>query len=174
MTLRGLFFALGVLAAFLIVFVPLARWLRGGTEQQVDADRMRRVYMALSLYEMSHDGLPAPNLGLVREDVEATDFQSIDDPLAGKVYTAVIKPPTFPLDPALPNFPLTSRFRVSWTYRWHWPNAGDPVAVRLDPRKGLLASWWSGPVLRVNVAGALVRAPRTETSVLTFGDLFGK
>jgi hypothetical protein len=170
MTLRGLFFTLGVLAAFLLVFVPLARWLRGGTEQRIDADRMRRVFMALSLYEMSNDGLPAPNLGLVRQDVEAVDFQSVDDPEAGKANANQ----TFPLDPALPNLPLTSPIRVSWTYRWHWPNAGDPRAVRMDPRKGLLASWWSGPVLRVNTGGALIRAPRTETSRLIFSDLFGK
>ncbi|RYG22996.1 hypothetical protein EON82_15430 [bacterium] len=168
MTLRGLFFALAVLAAFLLVFVPLARYLMGSTEQRIDADRMRRVYMALSLYEMSNGGLPAPNLGLVRQDVEAIDLQSVDDPNTGG------QAGPFPLDPALPNLPLKSPTRVSWSYRWHWPNAGDPVAVRMDPRKGLLASWWSGPVLRVNVAGALTQTPRTDTSRLSFGDLFGK
>lgn len=170
MTLRGLFFALGVLAAFLLVFVPLARYLMGSTEQSIDAERMRRVFMALSFYEVSHDGLPAPNLGLIRQDVEAVDLQSVDDSAADSGPN----PSGYPLDPALPNLPLRSPTRVSWSYRRHWPNAGDPVAIRMDPRKGILASWWSGPVLRVNVAGALTRTPRTETSRLTFGDLFGK
>jgi hypothetical protein len=169
MTLRGLFFALGVLAAFLLVFVPLARYLMGSTEQRIDAERMRRVYMALSLYEMSNGGLPASNLGLVRQDVEALDLQSVDDPEAGGKAAG-----DYPLDPALPNLPLRAPTRVSWTYRWHWPNAGDPVAVRMDPRKGLLASWWSGPVLRVNTGGALVHIPRTDTARLTFADMFGK
>lgn len=162
MSSRGLLVALGVLALFLAVFVPLARRIGGGTDARIDAERLRQTYVALTLYESTHDGLPAPNLGLVRQDLEPSDLQSVADPnVAGT---------DFPLDPALPSFPLRSPTRVSWSYRWHWPSAGDPN-VRLDARRGLLASWWTGGVQRVNVDGSLVEKPH---AALTFGDLFGK
>ena len=163
MSPRALLLALGILAAFLAIFVPLALRIRGGENEKVDADRLRRTYAALALYESSHDGLPAPNLGLIRADVDPTDLQSIADPhLAGK---------DFPLDPALPSLPLRSPTRVSWSYRWHWPNAGDPLTVRNDPRHGLLAGWWNGPLQRVNLDGSLVQKPK---GALTFTELFGK
>lgn len=171
MTPRGLFLALGVFGLFLLIFVPLARQIMGGTDRRIDADRLRRVYAALALYEMTHEGLPAPNLSLVREDVEPSDFQSVSDPF---VASAESKTAAFSFDGALPNFPIRSRSRVSWSYRWHWPKSGDAVAVRMDPRKGVLASWWQGPVLRVNSDGSLLETPRTNTSALIFTDLFGK
>lgn len=164
MTTRGALLALGILAAFLAVFVPLALRVIGGRDATIDAERMRRTYVALALYEGLNDGLPAPNLGLVRLDVEPTDLQSVGDPKVGDAGD-------FPLDPALPSLPLRSRTRVSWTYRWHWPNAGDPAEIRLDGTRGLLASWWLGSTMRINIDGALTEAPGGK---LVFRDLFGR
>ncbi len=163
MSFRGALFPLGVLVAFLAIFVPLALRIRGGENVRIDAARLRRTYAALALYESSHDGLPAPNLGLVRADLDAEDLQSVSDPNLGGS--------DFPLDPALPSFRLRSPTRVSWSYRWHWPDAGNPLAVRTDPRHGVLAGWWNGGVQRVNLDGSLVEAPYRG---LTFSGLFGK
>lgn len=161
MTSRGALLALGVLVAFLAVFVPLARRVAVGRNLESDAEGLRRTYVALALYESTHDGLPAPNLGLVRRDLDPADLRSVADPnVVGR---------DFPLDPALPSLPLRSPTRVSWSYRWHWPNAGDPAAA--DPRRGLLAGWWNGPVQRVNIDGSLVE--KTHDG-LGFGELFGR
>ncbi len=176
MTPRGLFLALGVFGLFLLIFVPLARRIMGGTDRTIDADRLRRVYGALALYEMAHDGLPAPNLSVIKQDVEPSDFQSVSDPyVPDPSHLAVeTKTASYSFDGALPQLRVRSHTRVSWSYRWHWPQPGDPIAVRMDPRKGILASWWQGPVLRVNTNGSLVETTRTNTSELTFNDLFGK
>jgi len=171
-----MFLALGVFGLFLLIFVPLALRIMGGTNRSIDADRMRRVYGALALYEMSHDGLPAPNLSLIRQDVEPSDFQSVSDPNVPdpSKLASVTRSVMFSFDGALPNLPIRSGTRVSWSYRWHWSKPGDPVAVRMDRRKGILASWWQGPVMRVNSDGSLLETPRTSTAELTFSDLFGK
>lgn len=167
MTLRGMLLALGVLGLFLLIFVPLAIRIMGGTDQRIDADRLRRVYTALSLYEMTHDGLPAPSLALVRSDLEPTDLLSVSDSHAKDQGP-------FSYDGALPSYPLKSPTRVSWSYRWHWRDAGDPMAVRMDSRNGILASWWAGPVMRVSSDGSLLEKPRSNGSELVFEDLFGK
>lgn len=180
MTPRGLLVAVAVLALFLAIFVPLAMRVTEGRDETEDAGRMRRVYVALALYESEHDGLPAPNLGLIRRDVNPFDLASINDPHVGEGSD-------FPLDPAVPTLKLRSISRVSWTYRWHWPNPGDPGTVRLDPRNSVLASWWTGsidatspdghgctgPAMRIQVDGSLVTTPRKDKN-LTFRDLFGK
>ena len=188
MSPRGLLIALGVLVAFLLVFVPIVHLVIGGGDERIDAERLRRVYVGLSLYEMEHDGRPAPNLGLVRRDVEPSDFQSIRDPRIALATSASGKTDLrpFPLDPARPTLPLTLPFPVSWSYRWHWPEAGRGGAF--DVRQGLLASWWTGsidaassngvgctgPVLRIDGSGALVHAARKSPNALVFADLFGK
>ncbi len=167
MTLLGMVLSLGVLAGFLILFVPIARLLNRNRDETIDGSRMRHVYVALSLYELDHDNLPAPNLLAIKLDVEPTDFQSVSDPAVGSAGP-------FPLDPALSNSKPIAPLRISWSYRWHWPNAGSPREVRLDPRCGLLSSWWQGEILRVNTQGALVHAPRNGGGELTFPELFGR
>ncbi len=164
MTGRGLLLAVAVLALFLAIFVPLARRINGGRDAAIDADRLRHTYVAIALYENEHDGDAPPNLALVRRDVEASDLQSVDDPEVGKGGS-------FPLDPALPNLPLRFPTRVSWSYRYHWREAGGSKGF--DPRQGLLADWWTGPVLTVTMDGAIVQRS-TPTAPLDFRALFGR
>lgn len=162
---RGLLLALGVLALFLAIFVPLVLRVTSGRDRTLDADRLRRTYVALALYETEHNGLPAPNLSLVRRDLEPIDLQSVADP-------KVEGQGPFPCDAALPQFSCRSQTRISWSYRWQWPGAGDPRTLGLDPRPGLLADPWPGSLLRVNMNGSLVDKPIPDS--LTFGSLFGR
>ena len=164
MSPRGPLLGLGVFALFLAIFVPLALRVANGRDRTIDADRLRRTYVALSLYETEHDGLPAPLLSLVRRDVEHIDLQSVADPRATEQGAS------FPCDAAMPRSPCRARSRVSWSYRWHWREAGDPRAR--DPRKGLLADPWPGSLLRVGMDGALVDKPTPAS--LDFVTLFGR
>ena len=162
MSARGLLLTTAVLVLFVAIFVPLARRIGQGRDMAIDSDRLRHAYVAISLYENEHDGTPPANLGLVRRDVEAIDLRSVADPDAGGGAS-------FPLDPALPSLPLRFPSRVSWSYRYDWPESrlgkGD------DPRQGLLADWWIGPVLTVTMDGAIVQRP---SGALDFKDLFGR
>lgn len=166
MSAKGALLSLGVVVVFLAVFVPLVLRVRSGRDRALDAERLRRTYVGLALYESEHDGLPAPNLNLVRRDVETVDLTSVDDPEAG-----LSKSRAYPLDPFRPDLPLRSPSRVSWSYRYHWPEAGDPRTTSLDRRCGLLADPWPGTLLRVMMDGAMVEKPRGEA---TFRDLFGQ
>ena len=161
---RGCLFALGALALFLAAFVPLALRLNGGRDRTIDADRLRRTYVAIALYENEHDGLPPGSLAFVRRDVDPVDLQSVADPHTGAS-------PPFPLDPLAPGSPTVATGRVSWSYRYGWKEAGDPRATSLDPRRGLLADPWPGAILRVNMDGSLVEKPSTKP---TFESLFGR
>ncbi len=163
MNARGLLLSLGVLVLFLAIFVPLALRLNGGRDRTLDADRLRQTYVAISLYESDHEGLPPGNLGLVRRDVDPEDLQSVAD--SGRSDGT-----DFPLDPFVPEMRLRFPTRVSWSYRYHWKRAGDRRATSLDPRRGLLADPWPGAILRVNMDGSLVEKPQASP---TFENLFG-
>ena len=159
---RGLLVSVGFLLIFLLIFVPLARRVNSGRDRTIDAERLRRTYVALALYETERGG-PASNLSLVRRDLDPSDLQSVGDPEVGHRDVA-----GFSYDAAIPNLPTRSATRVSWSYRRQWP---DAVAA-LDPRQGLLADPWLGSLLRVNVDGSLVERPHVEK--LTFASLFGR
>ena len=159
---RGLLLSVAVLALFLAIFVPLARRINDGRDMAIDADRLRHTYVAIALYENEHDGLPPGNLGLIRRDVEAIDLQSVDDPQVGK-------PGPFPLDPSFPSLPLRFPTRVSWSYRYQWPESKR--ANVYDRRQGLLADPWPGPVLTVTMDGAILQRPGGTPD---FKTLFGR
>ena len=160
MSLRGALLTLGVVAAFLAIFVPLAMRVNGGRDRTIDGDRLRRTYVALALYETEHDGLPAPNLGAIRQDLEPVDLQSVADPQVGGAGP-------FPLDPFQKRLALRTPTRVSWSYRWHWTEAGKPKRVD-DPRQGVLADPWLD--LRITEDGARVEMPKGSD----FKSLFGR
>lgn len=168
---RGALLSLGILALFLAVFVPLVLRVRSGRDMALDADRLRRTYVALSLYQSEHDGLPAPNLDLLRRDVDPIDLQSVDDPQAAPLGPDLDKRATFSCDAALQTLGCHSSTRISWSYRYDWREAGDPRVTSLDPRRGLLADPWPGALLRVTMDGAIVQKPRGES---TFAGLFGQ
>ena len=159
---RGLLLTVGILLLFLAAFVPLARRINSGRDRSIDAERLRRTYVALALYETERGG-PASNLGLVRRDLDASDLQSVGDPQVGRPGGS-----GFSYDAAIPNLPYRSATRVSWSYRRQWPGV-PPV---LDRRQGLLADPWLGSVLLVNVDGSMVERPRAQG--LTFEGLFGR
>lgn len=137
-----------------------------------DAEAMRRVYVALSLYEESVDGLPAPDLTAVSIYLpEPACYQAEGDP-----YVAEAGP--FPLDGGLPSSPRTSPYRISLAYLWAYrPAKPDPLwnwaTLSKDSNMGFLANEWrgnvtpkgdfradvSGSVLRVNRDGSLFQTP---------------
>ena len=164
MTARGLLLTAGVLLGFFALFVPLARRLDEGRDVRIDSERLRRTYAALALYE-SESGGPAPSLALVKRELDPSDLQSVGDPKVGAAQES-----PFPLDPALPNLSLRTSTRVSWSYRRQWPEARGVAS--LDPRQGLLADPWLGPLLRINADGSLVEHPRAERR--SFAALFGR
>lgn len=173
MSSRGLLLTVGLLALFFAVFIPLAFYVKGGTNTQIDAERMRRTFVALTLYEGSNDGLPAPTLASVARDLDPTDLQSVADPEAERsnAHTVVTRAVHYSYDALVPT-PKASPVRVSWTYRWSWKGAGDPRAVERDPRRGLLVDPWLSPMLRMVVDGSIRTVPKTDKA--GFGDLFGQ
>lgn len=141
--------------------------------------KMRRLYIALSMYESQWDGEPAPTLAHIIPLVsEPTDFTSQKDP-----YRDAKAP--FPVDGGIPKSPRNSPVRVSFTYLWaHRSINGMKTApwsqVRQDPGHGFLVSEWRGSVeptgdygakvggkiLRVNSDGSLVTLHRHGTQSL--------
>jgi len=153
-----------------------------------DAEAMRRVYVAVSMYEESVDGLPAPDLTKINLYLpEAASYQAVGDP-----YVAEAGP--FPLDGGLPSSPRISPFRISFAYLWAYrPANPDPLwdwtRLSKDSNVGFLANEWSGHVnpagdFRANVSGRVLRLNRDGSLFQTpdrggpkplgdAGDLFG-
>jgi len=140
--------------------------------QESEAERMRKVYVALSMYEPVFDGRPAPDLHAIRDLVLPIDLVSERDPYA-KVNGSL-----FPNDPGIPTGQRQSAHRISFAYLWAHQKAKrikvpNWSATRLDPKIGLLASEWTGevkpqknfqaqvtgPVIRLNTDGALYVLP---------------
>lgn len=180
MSPRGLLLVVAVLALFLAIFVPLARRINGGRDAAIDADRLRHTYVALSLYESEHEGSPPPSLCLVQRDVETIDLQSVDDPNVheggheGDKRAKVDSCDGAPLE-VLPRtgknggWDSMSWSRISWSYRYHWPESRQVQGY--DRRQGILADWWTGPIMTVTMDGAIVTHPSGR---LDFKTLFGR
>src|SRR5258708_5542547 len=104
MTLRGLttreiLLAVGVVAVFAAIMIPVSRIVLGGSDEKEDMKRMRLVYVALSLYETSNDDLPAPDLVRVRRELgDDSLLLATNDPFANPGPA----PGSFPLDPGIP------------------------------------------------------------------------
>lgn len=163
---------LGCLGALIVAAVLGGfawRMLRSSADEG-DASRMRRVYVALSMYEQASGG-PAPDLLAARYfGADDADFRSERDPFAKAAGAA------FPIDSGMPDRSRRSPIRISFSYLWAFRTAGRVttkpwLAVRGDPHIGLLASEWggsvqpgsdfwanvSGPVLRINTDGSLFK-----------------
>lgn len=165
----------GAVLLFGAAVVGLVAWRVSG-RQTVESEhaRLRRVYVALSLYEAAHDVQPAPNLLATKPYLETSDsLRSPRDP-----YMAT-RAARFPTDPGLPEGRRSAPERISFSYLWAFRSQGavrvKPWSVtRADARVGLLASEWlgeieplgnfqaavSGPVARLSTEGAALRVAR--------------
>jgi len=183
-TLLGLVVIL--LAAGILFAVGVS--MRGQDQGDAAAERMRRVYVALSLYEESVDGMPAPDLSAINLYLpEPACYVADGDP-----YLAEKGP--FPVDGSLPSSRRASPYRISLGYLWaHRPAKAekkwDWATLSRDDNVGFLANEWSGKVaptgnfganvsgnvLRLNRDGSLIKKARGGPKPLgDLKDLFGK
>ena len=160
-----------VVAAAILIPVGLRR---GKSNQLLDeSGKMRKVYIALSLYEEQYDTQPAPNLVAASAfDPIHADFVTPLDPYVEN------KAAQYPLDPGLDNSE-TSPFRISFSYIQNFIRNGKLHTkaweiTRRDPNIGVLANECYGNVnatgnYHANVSGRLLRI-NTDGSVYVLPD----
>jgi hypothetical protein len=181
-----------LLVAFAILFTA-QRYVMGQSDEFVDAQKMRTIYTAIYMYEVSHDDVPPASLLTIQRDLGEDDvkvLQSRNDPWTaspeGKSKTS------FPIDPACPHVKGETPIRISFSYMPIWARLGG-VKVKswqkedAGVKAGILASWWygsidnqnldgrncTGPVVRINMDGSVYRLDhRSDSSSLTADDLF--
>jgi len=174
-----------ILVATSSILFLMNRSVRAGRAQDTDVVRMRNVYVAISMYETVNDGLPPPDLAVLRRDMaDDSQFVAVNDPF--KVGTS------FPIDPAFPNSTVRSPVRISFSYSPIWAESkkfdlGPWEQAQRNLRLGILASYWygaidsehsdgrdtTGPVLRINMDGSVYRLnQRSDPHRLTPQDLF--
>jgi hypothetical protein len=193
-TMKGVLVIVAVCGVAAAILFTLSRYVVEDSTESADAFRMRTIYTALFLYESSDNGLPPPNLDLIRRDLGDDQLlHSANDPIATQPASqGKSLPESFPIDPAFPDTKAKSPVRISFTYLPIWAKAGkakvkDWHSEVLDVRKGILACYWygridksnpdgrlcDGPVLRVNMDGSVYRlAHRSNSEELTADDMF--
>lgn len=166
---------------FLAIAIVGLLWQRMSARETFTAEgeRMRQIYINLSIYEGQFDGqLPSALPQLEFLLAPKAIYSSAADP-----YRDATGP--FPVDAGLPDRTERSEFRISDSYLYAHVAAGKlkvgPWAEsRFDPSLGLLANEFlggvkaqgdfrarvSGPVLRVNTDGSLSRVQRAGESEL--------
>jgi hypothetical protein len=143
-----------------------------------DSEHMRRIYVAMTIYEETYGDAAPPSLVALKPYVSDPGvFLSNRDPYAATVA------PQYPVDAGLPAGIRSSPFRISYDYAWNYPG------VAVTTTQWLLADEWAssvtatgdfraqvgGPVLRMNMYGALAKSPdRPITNLGDFRFLFGK
>ena len=160
----------------LAILIPISLRSKRGNLLLDESGRMRKVYIALSLYEEQYDTQPAPNLlaASVYDPVHE-DFLSELDPYVRAQATS------FPSDPGIENS-TPSPFRISFSYIQNFLQAGKLkikpwVIARTDPTLGVIGDEWYGSVtptenFRANVSGRLMRI-NTDGSVFVLEDRGG-
>lgn len=168
--------ALIVILVGAAILIPLARRSLGTNLLLNESGRMRKVYIALSLYEEQYDTLPAPSLiAAGAYDPVHKDFESDLDPFVN------VNAGTFPGDPGLERGE-TSTYRISFSYLQNFVRAGKMhlqswAETRRNPLIGVLADEWYGSVqagepFHANVSGDLLRI-NTDGSVFVLKDRGG-
>ncbi len=178
-----------VLAAFMLITVPIYRRVRNQDGMTGDAQQMRRIYTAWALYSSDHNDQPAPSLRPVRYQLlDDRQFVSALDPFADASGSR------FPIEPLLPSWGEPSTVRISYAYLLNFAKAGKikiPVwaEAEQDRKLGLLTSVWhgnpepsgqpfqahlSGPYLRINTDGSVFTliSPRHPDAFGNADDLF--
>ncbi len=172
LTLGELLVALMVLILFVAITLPIYNRVRSGTLEGLDTDKLRKIYVALSLYESGNDGMPSQNLLGIRSYLGDDGLlKSETDPWFEE------KSKSFPIDPEIPSTARRSPIRVSFSYLPDFVTEGKVKvqnwkAALMDPRIGILTCGWHGtvtptgepfvarlfgPVLRINMNGSLYR-----------------
>ncbi len=168
--------ALFIVGVAALILVALTVKSKGQNLLLDESGRMRKVYIALSLYEEQYDSQPAPDLvKATTYDPRREDLLSEQDPFS-KVAAK-----EFPLDPGL-DLAQKSPFRISFSYIQNFIRNGKlktkPWAqARLDPRLGILANEWIGSVqasdpFKAKVGGRVLRI-NTDGSVFIVKDRGG-
>jgi len=176
--------AIAVVGIAALILGQVNRVILERSAQTGDARKMRRIYVALTLYEEANDGMPPNDLRAVRRDLgDNDDYIAANDP-----FTTGSR---FPTDPALLNSGASS-VRVSFSYlpQWVLNQRWEPknwASTLVDPKVGLLADYWfgsidrfnpdgrdcTGPVVRMNTDGSIFTLQKRRSSGrLTAEDLF--
>ena len=179
--------ALGVILVFAAVMIPLASRQGNKSLLLTESSRMRRVYVALSLYEQQVDQAPAPTLvAATPYDNNLGDYQSTRDPFlpdesANENGQDKQHPHPYPNDPGILN-QEHSTFRNSFSYIQNFiRNRKITVKpwgeTRLDPMIGELADEWLGNVspranFAAEVSGRVLRIG-TDGAVFVLSDRGG-
>lgn len=170
--------ALAIVTAAAAILIPIAKRSSGNSLLLNESGRMRKVYVALTLYEEQFDQQPAPNLLAASVyDPNQADYASGLDPFVKSQPAGQ----GFPIDPGLDGSEK-SPFRISFSYLPNFVRAGKlsikPWAeTRLDPKVGELADEWFGSVqaeepYHAKVSGALLRI-NTDGAVYVLPDRGG-
>lgn len=128
------------------IVVWVASKIGKGQPDMVEFERLRRVYAAVSLYQIDHDGAYPLGLDQLSRDLRSDeDLLSPLDPLIGQTGP-------FPRDPGLPDGKETSKLRISFLFLPAHIRAGKlPAKVLKDwatnPAAALLVSPWHGKVV---------------------------
>ncbi len=155
---KELLLALAVLLVAGAVLIPIAMSMQGRQLAEGDLARMRRVYVALVMYEEQVDANLAPSLVAVAPYADAADFASAADPFVGAGVDS------YPNDPGLPDGARSAPSRISFSYLYAFVNAGNAKAkpwaeAKFDPSIGLLANEWLGSVTAGRDFHAIVGGP---------------
>jgi len=172
-TLGETLVAVGVLLLFAAIIVPLYLRERGKGYEEADIERLRKVYVAWSLYQADSQGGLPPSLYSIRwKLMDDAAYLSNADPFQ-KTKGA------YPLEPMLPKNGESIPIRISFAYMNNFVRAGvipkpNWSEVLTNPKIGILACAWQGkvtpsfqpfvarvdgPILRVNSDGSAFRLP---------------
>jgi len=168
--------AIIVIVVAAAILIPVGLFRRKSNLILDESGRMRKVYVALSLYEEQYDQQPAPSLVAASYfDPVRADFTTPRDPYSD------VKATQFPIDPGL-DLKETSPFRISFAYIQNYLRANKLKAkpwpqLRLDPLIGVLGNEWYGDStatdnFHANVKGRLMRI-NTDGSVFVLPDRGG-
>ncbi|HEY0866042.1 MAG TPA: hypothetical protein VGE01_01615 [Fimbriimonas sp.] len=175
-----------VLILLASIVTPIYLRFQNVNRRSHEAGRMRRVYVAVALYQEDRGGAMPGSLAELGDLVETEDLVSSFDPYAGSAKS-------YPVEPTLPKLAGTVPYRISDAFLGNYIRSGKSPIKRwqdAEMQTGLLANVWlgevrplgnfeatsSGPILRVRMDGSLYTLPnRSKTGpVGDFADLFTK
>lgn len=172
---------MGVLVLAAAILIPIGMSMFRRSSRGRDVERMRDLYVSLTMYQEGAGGEPPPDLSFLNAyQPDPGAYVALNDP-----YAAASGP--FPVDGSLPKGNRTSPYRISFAYLWAHKKGLKWETVFKQPHVGLIADEWlgnvaatgnfaanvSGTLMRVNVDGSLTTTNRTALTALgSTKDLF--
>lgn len=172
----------GVLVLAAAILIPMGLSMVHHSSAGRDVERMRDLYVSLTMYQESAGGEPPPDLTFLSAyQPDPRAYIAFNDP-----YVTARGP--FPVDGGLPNGKRVSRDRISFTYLGAYQTHFSWLNISRESRIGLIADEWggaivtsgnfdakvSGALMRISVDGSLTTTNRTYlTSIGSQKEIFG-